>query len=174
MIITKYSCENENNGSVRRNAKFCPGGRGRQHPQLCLNIDFSDHHVDLVERGIDLAIRIADLVDSSLQARRLCPIRILLCASPVYLEAFGTPERPQDLQNHKLLCFDAGHGSALHLSGPDGKSYVVQNKPSMMANNGDFLRDMAVAGHGIVMVKTRTGINSTRFRIEPARRSRTL
>ena len=124
----------------------------REHPQLCLNIDFSDHHLDLVERGIDLAIRIADLEDSTLQARRLCPIRILLCASPTYLEAFGTPERPQDLQNHKLLCFDAGHGSALHLSGADGKTYVVQNKPAMMANNGDFLRDMAVAGHGIVMV----------------------
>lgn len=124
----------------------------RLHPQLYLNIDFSDHQIDLIEQGIDLAIRIADLQDSDLQARRLCPIRIQFCASPDYLQAFGTPESPQDLQNHKLLWFDGVHGSSLRLSGPDGKLYAIQSKPSMLANNGDFLRNMAVAGHGIVML----------------------
>ena len=56
-----------------------------------IDIDFSDRQVDLVAQGVDLAIRIAELRDSSLKARRICPIRLMLCASPAYLEQHGTP-----------------------------------------------------------------------------------
>jgi DNA-binding transcriptional LysR family regulator len=123
----------------------------RAHPGLNINIDFSDRHIDLVEQGVDLAIRIADMTDSSLQARRICPIRILLCASPAYLEHHGTPEVPDDLKAHHFLQYDIGGRSMLRLEDKLGGEHQVQIKPRIVANNGDFLRDMAMAGHGIIL-----------------------
>jgi DNA-binding transcriptional LysR family regulator len=124
----------------------------REHPGLDLDIDFSDRLVDLVERGVDLAIRIAQLEDSNLQARRLCPIRLLLCASPAYLEAHGRPERPADLEGHRLLRYAASGGSAIRLPDGAGGAVLVQAAAPIVANNGDFLRDMAVAGQGITLI----------------------
>lgn len=124
------------------------------HPGVLIDIDFSDRQIDLVARGVDLAIRIAELRDSSLKARRICPIRLMLCASPAYLERHGTPQRPGELLQHRLLHYDIGGGPALRLSDGRGGEQLVQLKPSLVANNGDFLRDMAVAGHGIVMTPT--------------------
>jgi DNA-binding transcriptional LysR family regulator len=123
----------------------------RANPGLSINIDFSDRHVDLVEQGVDMAIRIADLGDSSLQARRICPVRILLCASPDYLERYGVPETPEDLKAHRILQYDIGGGSVLRLEDGQGREYVVHTRPRIVANNGDFLRDMAMAGHGVIM-----------------------
>ena len=124
----------------------------REHPGLDLDMDFSDRQVDLVERGVDLAIRIAQLEDSNLQARRLCPIRLLLCASPAYLEAHGRPERPVDLERHRLLRYAASGGSAIRLPDGEGGEILVQAAAPIVANNGDFLRDMAVAGQGITLI----------------------
>ena len=124
----------------------------REHPGLDLDIDFSDRLVDLVERGVDLAIRIAQLEDSNLQARRLCPIRLLLCASPAYLEAHGRPERPAELEGHRLLRYAASGGSAIRLPDGAGGAVLVQAAAPIVANNGDFLRDMAVAGQGITLI----------------------
>ena len=121
------------------------------HPGLDIHIDFSDRHVDLVEQGVDLAIRIADLRDSTLQARRICPIRLLLCASPKYLDRQGRPETPSDLSDHQLLHYDIGSGSIMNLAGTEGDKQVVHTHPRITANNGDFLRDMATAGHGIIL-----------------------
>ena len=122
------------------------------HPQLTIKIDFSDRQIDLVEQGVDLAIRIADLGDSTLQARRICPIRILFCASPDYLERHGMPSEPADLKNHSLLQYDLGTGSSLRLEDASGKEYMVPIQPRIVANNGDFLRDMAMSGHGIILI----------------------
>jgi DNA-binding transcriptional LysR family regulator len=124
----------------------------REHPDVTVNIDFSDRHIDLVERGVDLAVRIAELGDSTLQARRLCPIRLVLCASPRYLERHGEPASPADLAAHQLLHYDAGRGPVLRLSGARDSEQRVRIRPRMIANNGDFLRDMAIAGHGIVLI----------------------
>lgn len=123
----------------------------QQHPDLTINVDFSDRHIDLVEQGMDLAIRIADLGDSSLRARRICPIRLMLCASPGYLERHGAPEVPDDLANHKILHYDIGASPALQLEDQQGRIHAVPTIPSIVANNGDFLRDMAMAGHGIIL-----------------------
>jgi len=124
----------------------------REHPGLDLDMDFSDRQVDLVERGVDLAIRIAQLEDSNLQARRLCPIRLLLCASPAFLEAHGRPETPADLEDHRLLRYAASGGSAIRLPDGEGGEVLVQAAAPIVANNGDFLRDMAVAGQGITLI----------------------
>ena len=126
----------------------------RANPGLTIHIDFSDRLVDLLEQGVDLAIRITDLKDSSLKARRICPIRLGLCASPAYLENHGVPRSPQDLKNHKVLSYDIGGGTTLKLIDDQGKEAPVRVASRIVANNGDFLRDMALAGHGIVLLPT--------------------
>lgn len=126
----------------------------REHPGLAFNIDFSDRLVDLVEQGMDLAIRITALKDSSLKARRICPIQLKLCASPAYLETHGTPATPEDLRRHEMLGYNIGTGTALKLLDTQGKELAIQISSRMVANNGDFLHDMALAGHGIVLLPT--------------------
>lgn len=126
----------------------------RDNPGLNFNIDFSDRLVDLVEQGMDLAIRITALKDSSLRARRISPIHLKLCASPAYLEKRGMPSAPEDLKRHDLLGYNIGSGTALKLLDQRGREHVVQVSSRMEANNGDFLHDMALAGHGIVMLPT--------------------
>ncbi len=123
----------------------------KAHRELTINIDFSDRHVDLVGQGVDLAIRIADLRDSNLQARRICPIRLLLCASPAYLAQYGVPAVPEDLKKQRILQYDIGNAPVLRLQDQLGAEHVVQVRPAIVANNGDFLRDMAMAGHGIIL-----------------------
>jgi DNA-binding transcriptional LysR family regulator len=125
-----------------------------EHPGLIIHVDFSDRLVDIVEQGVDLAIRITDLKDSSLKARRICPVQMRLCASPDYLQARGIPRQPDDLKNHNILSYDIGGGSALKLDDGKGNVQHVHTTSRMVANNGDFLRDMALAGHGIVLLPT--------------------
>ncbi len=126
----------------------------RENPGLEINIDFSDRQVDLVEQGIDLAIRIAKLKDSSLHARHICPIRLLLCASPSYLEKHGMPQGPEDLKNHRVLDYTLGSGHTIRLNNSIGDEQLVHTSTRMAANNGDFLHDMALAGHGIAVLPT--------------------
>jgi len=126
----------------------------REYPGLTFNIDFSDRLVNLVEQGADLAIRITALKDSSLRARRICPIHLKLCASPAYLEAHGTPAAPDDLKHHAMLGYNIGSGTALKLVDGQANEHVIQISSRMVANNGDFLLDMALAGHGIVLLPT--------------------
>jgi DNA-binding transcriptional LysR family regulator len=124
------------------------------HPAVLIDIDFSDRQVDLVAQGVDLAIRIAELRDSSLKARHICPIRLMLCASPAYLERHGTPRNPDDLAGHRILHYDIGGGSVLRLADGRGGEQQVHVEPQLVANNGDFLCDMAISGHGIILTPT--------------------
>lgn len=124
------------------------------HPGVAIDIDFSDRQVDLVAQGVDLAIRIAELRDSSLKARRICPVRLMLCASPAYLERHGTPRRPDDLAGHRILHYDIGGGAVLRLADGRGGEQQVHVEPQLVANNGDFLCDMAISGHGIILTPT--------------------
>ena len=126
----------------------------RAHPGVVIDIDFSDRQVDLVAQGVDLAVRIAELGDSSLKARRICPIRLMLCASPDYLERRGTPRSPEELAQHQVLHYDIGGGPVLKLADGRGGERLLPVRPHLVANNGEFLRDMAIAGHGIVLVPT--------------------
>ena len=126
----------------------------RSHPAVTIDIDFSDRQVDLVAQGIDVAIRIAELGDSTLRARRICPIGLALCASPAYLEQHGRPRAPEDLTRHRILHYDIGGGPVLRLTDGQGNERPVAIRPRLVANNGDFLRDMAIAGHGIILTPT--------------------
>lgn len=123
----------------------------RMHPQLRLEIDFSDRQIDLIEEGFELGLRIGTLQDSSLVARRICPIRVVLCASPDYLAREGTPQTPEDLGKHKLLRYSMRGGTNLEFSDASGQKSLVKMNSPISANNGDFLKQMAVAGHGIIV-----------------------
>ncbi len=125
-----------------------------QHPDLTININFSDRQVDLVEEGLDFAFRIADLKDSTLISRKIAPINHLLCASSQYLKNYGTPQTPDDLKNHQLLQYSVSEANTWQLTDKKEKLYTVNIKSKMMANNGDFLKDMAIAGHGVLFSPT--------------------
>ena len=73
------------------------------HPQLKMDVQLADRVIDLVDEGFDLAIRIARLDDSSLIARQIAGTRLVLCASPAYLQRKGTPQHPRDLAAHDVL-----------------------------------------------------------------------
>jgi DNA-binding transcriptional LysR family regulator len=124
------------------------------HPDLRVDLALDDRVIDIVSEGFDLAIRIADLDESSLVARRLAPIRLTVCASPAYLERCGHPEKPQDLADHDCLGYT--YSSARdhwRFESEDGVE-EVQINGRFRANNGDALRTAALAGHGLVLQPT--------------------
>lgn len=125
----------------------------RLHPQVRFDLDFNDRTVDLLGEDIDVAIRIMRrLEDSSLVARRLWTSRVAICASPAYVREHGTPLVPEDLAAHAALVY----GNALDptvwvLHDAAGRDHRVRVREHLRANNGDFLRQAAVAGEGITL-----------------------
>ena len=125
------------------------------HPGVQFDLDFNDRQVDLIQEGIDVAIRIAQLQDSSLIARPLAPITTVICASPTYLQAHGTPATPQDLQQHACLIYsNLREPQQWNYYDADGNPGRVKVPAVLKANNGDFLCTAAVAGQGIVSQPT--------------------
>lgn len=87
------------------------------HPKAVVRLWVTDRRVDLIEDGVDLALRVGELADSSLAARELLRYRHLLVASPGYLAAAGVPKRPQELRNHRLVAFANLHRNVVwHLT----------------------------------------------------------
>jgi DNA-binding transcriptional LysR family regulator len=123
-------------------------------PQITIDMAMNDRFVDLVEEGYDLALRIGELRDSSLVARRVAPCRAVLCASPDYLARRGRPERPQDLRDHDCLLYThAAQAREWQLLGPGGLQKVKVDGP-LLANNGDALCSAALGGLGIARLPT--------------------
>lgn len=124
----------------------------QQHPEIQLQVNFSDHRIDLIESGMDLAIRIGELANSNLQARRLIEIKQSLCASPHYLSKYGIPASPQDLKNHKLLKYENSPFNSISLVDNNGVTTTGHPKIHCVSNNGMFLQQMALSGHGIIQI----------------------
>jgi len=121
------------------------------HPKIELDLDLNDRRVNLVEEGFDMAVRIGDLPDSSLVARRLGTIRSIACASPQYLASHGVPGSPQDLAGHPALQYaHLPERQQWTFTGADGEHIVAQPRTVMRANNGEALAEVAAAGIGIV------------------------
>ena len=123
------------------------------HPQLEFDLDFNDREVDLIQEGFDLAIRIANLPDSSLVARRLAPIRLVLCASPGYMQQMGVPESADELADHRCLVYSLQRDFEYwSLTDSDGREIRTKICPYIKASTGEFLRDAAVDGQGIALL----------------------
>ncbi len=124
------------------------------HPQVRLDVTLSDRVVDLVEEGYDLAIRIATLPSSTLVSRHLASTRVVLCASPQYLAARGTPRHPLELAGHTIIGYTYwSGGDEWQFDGPDGR-VGVRTAPCMTTNSGDTCRAMALAHQGVILQPT--------------------
>lgn len=124
----------------------------RQHPQVRVNADFTGRLVDIVHEGLDLAIRVGPLADSTLAARRLGELRYGLFAAPDYLLRRGGPEAPADLSSHDVLAFAGGsHQATWALKQGEGWERMVLS-PRLKANNVFAVRDAAIAGLGIAQL----------------------
>jgi len=121
------------------------------NPKVQLEVDLNDRVVDLVEEGYDIAVRITNLADSQLIGRRLTSTRIVLCASPDYLEAHGQPGVPQDLTSHRIVAYSYWAGrDDWRFYGPDGEEHV-RISPHIRTNSGDTCRLAALQHQGIVL-----------------------
>lgn len=126
----------------------------RRYPGIKLDITLSDRIVDIIEEGYDLAIRIARLPNSSLIYRKLASTRIVVCASPEYLEKHGTPQHPDDLKDHMVMGYSySADKDEWHFEGPEG-AVSVKTNVRMHANNGDTCVAAALAGIGITRQPT--------------------
>jgi DNA-binding transcriptional LysR family regulator len=123
-------------------------------PKIAFDLTLEERHVDLVEEGLDLAIRIGTLPDSPLIVRKLAPSRLVLCATPNYLKRVGRPSSPRDLAAHSCLCFPPlwrdGHW---HLTGKLGEERV-RVAAAIVTNSAEVLRANVLGGVGIAVLPT--------------------
>lgn len=132
-------------------APALPGFMAR-YPEVALDIDFSDALVDLVERRFDLAIRIAKLSDSSLLARRLCTVRILLVGSPSYFKEHGRPKHPRDLAVHRALQYAySPSGGNWRFRHPQHGEFTQTMFAPLRVNNAEALVPALHAGLGLAL-----------------------
>lgn len=117
-----------------------------RYPDIELDVHLSDHFVDIIREGFDVAIRIGELEDSSLVARKLANEKRVMCASPLYLERAGTPKDLAELEGHN--CLLAGAQDLWRLEGPDGP-HDVRVKGNIRSNSADFTRTALLQGLGI-------------------------
>lgn len=146
-------------GHVRVTA---PAGFGRRHvaplipgflkanPEVSISLELADRLADIVNEGIDVAIRIGHLDDSNLVGVKLAANRRVVVASPAYLAAHGTPRVPADLAAHQCLTFGR-YGSQTRgwLFEIDGQVDALRVAGTMACNDGAVLHDWALAGHGL-------------------------
>jgi DNA-binding transcriptional LysR family regulator len=131
----------------------------RAHPAVGIDLQLNDRKVDIVEEGFDIALRIGHLKSSSLIAKRIAPIRLVMCASPEYLKRHGTPRCPEDLKAHRYLRYSymeqEGGESVfrwLQSRGQHHRGDLVSS--DLVSNNGDVLVEAAIAGAGLALQPT--------------------
>lgn len=127
-----------------------------RYPKVELALSLSDRSINLIEEGFDLAVRIAELKDSSLAARKLAPNRRVVCASPAYLREHGEPKTPHDLAKHNCLIasWEQGFAMTWEYKSPVGKRCTVRVTGRYACDNWEVLRDWAVAGLGVALKST--------------------
>jgi DNA-binding transcriptional LysR family regulator len=120
----------------------------QRHPQVEIELVLGNGMVNLIEEGVDLAVRVGALPDSGLVARPLRPYQNRICASPEYLERAGTPLRWSDLQSHRCLVHQAWHPEWVST---DGDALAWPTHQAFSANDGYALRAAALAGAGLIL-----------------------
>jgi DNA-binding transcriptional LysR family regulator len=126
----------------------------RKWPEISVNISFNDRFVDLIDEGIDLAIRLGGSDDSRLMTRLLAPHRMITCASPDYLRAHGVPKNVEELTRYSCLHFVHGGRPVDWRFTIDGHLRTVAVNGRFSATNAEAVRDAALAGYGIARLAT--------------------
>lgn len=128
----------------------------QRYPKVQLGLSLSERQVNVIEEGFDLAIRIAELEDSSLAARKLAPNRRVVCASPEYLRRHGTPRTPQELAGHNFLVasWERDFSLTFEYKDPEGKRGEVRVSGRYACDNWEVLREWALAGLGVALKST--------------------
>jgi len=122
------------------------------HPELELRIDYDDRLRDLIRDGFDLAVRIGDARDSALIGRTLCTDQMIACTSPDYLVRHGHPSTPADLMTHQVLSYSHLPDGQVWQFEDAGKLSPVAVRSRLTLNNGEAMRDFALAGLGLAML----------------------
>ncbi|SCZ73064.1 transcriptional regulator, LysR family [Epibacterium ulvae] len=147
-------------GQLRLTAPHCFGGKylvealadfSAEHPEITATLDLTDRYVDLVEEGIDLAIRIGSLEDSSLLARQIGMVPIALCASPDYLANARDLNSPSDLEHHTCIVdtnFKARNKWTFLV---DGQPMTYQVEGRLKINSASGARTLALKGQGVLL-----------------------
>jgi len=120
-----------------------------RYPEIELDIDFNDHIVDIIEEGVDVAIRSGDLPDSRLLARPLGPFRLLLCAAPSYLERHGLPVTPEDLRHHLGIRFRFPNSGKVQEWPLVAGEADTETRTVLTCNNMEALKGATISGLGI-------------------------
>ena len=121
----------------------------QRHPEVSVELELNDRMVDLIGEGYDMAVRIGTLADSSLVMRRITSVQLITCASPDYLRRHDVPKAPEQLAAHACLTYGhTRHGEWIYRVG-ERTSKVAVSGP-MRSNNGEMLRDAAIAGLGLI------------------------
>jgi DNA-binding transcriptional LysR family regulator len=148
-------------GLIRVNATFGFGRRHvapallefvRRYPEVQVQLDLSDRPLNLVEDGYDIGIRVGAPGDTALVARKLAPNHRVVCGAPSYLRARGAPRTPRELGGHDCLILrQDGADYALWRFTGSGRTETVRVRGSLASNDGEVVRDWAIAGHGLIL-----------------------
>lgn len=123
-----------------------------RYPEVSLDVNLADHKVDLVADGFDLAVRIAQLPDSSLLARRICDMRVMLVGAPHYFEAFGRPQHPRDLAQHRCFTYaNVENPDIWRFANAAGDEQSVNVAGPMRVNSSESLSACLRAGLGVAL-----------------------
>jgi DNA-binding transcriptional LysR family regulator len=123
-----------------------------QYPEINVDVRLNDRVIDLVEEGVDVAIRMGTLADSSLIAKKLCNSPVTTVASPAYLKEHGIPEHPRDLRDHNYLVYsDGGSRSEIRFQ-EEGEPFFVRADGNFKTNNSEAMRTALLSGLGISRV----------------------
>jgi DNA-binding transcriptional LysR family regulator len=121
------------------------------HSEVEMEVELNDREVDLVEEGFDLAVRVGNLQDSSLIARKLASVNFAVCASADYLHRYGTPRHPSELSQHQLLVYsNLQIGQQWAFDDKEGR-VTTRLRYRLSANNGEFLANVACEGLAITV-----------------------
>jgi DNA-binding transcriptional LysR family regulator len=134
----------------RRYAAPVLGQLGMRYERLAVALELDDRVVDLVAEGLDVAIRIGALADSSAMMRKLADNRRILVASPAYLDRHGRPATPAEAVGHDFLRYGAAV-EPWRLRGPAGETASLAAQARLRVDDGDVVHDWALAGYGIML-----------------------
>lgn len=122
----------------------------REYPEITVNMVLNNRYVELISEGFDMAVRIGDLEDSTLRARKLTETTKRMVASPGYFEHYGRPQKIDDLNDHKLLHYsNQASGNMWKLTAPSGEKRQVRTAGWLTVNDGQSLLNAAISGLGI-------------------------